>query len=105
MSIIKEHSAKSATIVLQVKQLKDIVLAVRYHHEFYNGEGYPEGLKGDNIPLPARILAVADAVAAMSADRLYREKRSMPAIVEELKKCSGTQFDPHLAELFIETLS
>lgn len=105
LSIIREHSAKSATIVLQVKQLKDIVPAVRYHHEFYNGAGYPEGLKGDNIPLPARILAVADAVAAMSADRPYREKRSMPAIVEELKKCSGTQFDPHLAELFIETLS
>lgn len=101
MGIIREHPAKGAEILSQVRQLGDIIPAVRYHHEFYNGAGYPEGLNDDNIPLMARILAVADATAAMSADRPYRERKPMEVIVAELKRCSGTQFDPYIAEVFI----
>ncbi|MBI5886224.1 MAG: hypothetical protein HZB85_06545 [Deltaproteobacteria bacterium] len=77
---------------------------MKYHHEFFDGSGYPEGIKGEDIPLMARILTVADTVDAMSADRPYRKGRPMEAIVAELKRCSGTQFDPVMVEAFLSTL-
>ena len=102
--IIKQHPAKGAEILLAIKQMKDIIPGVKYHHEFYNGKGYPDGLKGENIPLTARILCVADSVDAMGADRPYRKGRAMDEIIAELKRCSGSQFDPKIVEIFLKSI-
>lgn len=102
--IMQQHPVKGVEILEPIKQFQRIIPAIKYHHEFYNGEGYPEGLKGKDIPLMARILAVADTVDAMSADRPYRRGRSMDAIAEELKRCSGSQFDPEVVYAFMSVL-
>ncbi|MFQ5354427.1 MAG: HD-GYP domain-containing protein [Thermodesulfobacteriota bacterium] len=75
---------------------------VRHHHEFYDGTGYPDGLKGQDIPLEARILSVADTVDAMASDRPYRKGRPMNIILDELKKCSGHQFDPEVVRVYLD---
>ncbi|MBI5468613.1 MAG: GAF domain-containing protein, partial [Deltaproteobacteria bacterium] len=82
--VIRLHPKKGAEILAPIKQMKDIVPAIRHHHESYDGTGYPDGLKGDGIPLLARILAVADTIDAMGADRPYRKGKSMDEIVSEL---------------------
>ncbi len=102
--IIKQHPAAGAAIVEPIKQLKGSIPCISYHHEFYDGSGYPDGLKGDAIPFQARILCVADTVDAMSADRPYRKGRPPELIVAELKRCSGTQFDPQVVNAFISTI-
>lgn len=103
LKLIKQHPLKGAEILEPIKQLKDIIPGVKYHQEFYDGSGYPEGLQGEDIPLMARILGVADTVDAMSADRPYRKGKTMDVIVAELKKCSGTQFDPEVVDAFLKT--
>jgi HD-GYP domain-containing protein (c-di-GMP phosphodiesterase class II) len=76
--------------------------AIQYHHERYDGNGYPAGLKGDNIPLDARIMAVADSYDAMTSLRPYRPgKFTHEQAVEELKRCAGAQFDPKIVEVFV----
>ena len=80
--------------------LSSVVLAVRHHHERWDGAGYPDGLRGEDIPLPARIIAVADAYDAMTTDRPYRRAASMEEAVREILRCSGTQFDPVVVEAF-----
>ncbi len=102
LKVMRQHPGKGADILAPIKQLKDITPAVKYHHEFYDGTGYPDGLKGDEIPLMARILTVADTVDAMGADRPYRKGRPTDAIIAELKRCSGTQFDPDVVEVFLK---
>ncbi len=102
--IIKLHPEKGANILFPIRQMRDIIPAIKHHHEFYDGTGYPQGLKGEGIPLMARILTVADTVDAMGADRPYRKGRSMDEIIEELKRCSGTQFDPKMVDAFLRTL-
>lgn len=99
---IKQHPLKGEKILAPIKHLKEAVQAVKYHHEFYNGTGYPEGLKGEAIPLFARILSVADAVDAMGMDRPYRKRRSIDGIIAELKRCSKTQFDPKVVDIFLK---
>ncbi|PYM68798.1 MAG: hypothetical protein DME03_23610, partial [Candidatus Rokuibacteriota bacterium] len=74
--------------------------AVRHHHERYDGKGYPDGLKGDDIPLIARVVTVADAFDAMTSDRPYRSKRPLPTAMEEIVRGAGTQFDPVAADAF-----
>ncbi len=101
--IMRQHPAKGADILAPIRQLARIIPAIRHHHEFYDGTGYPDGLKGEGIPFPARILAVADTVDAMGADRPYRKGKPMSAIVAELKRCSGTQFDPVVVGAFLKT--
>ena len=78
-------------------------MAIKYHHERFDGTGYPAGLKGENIPLDARIMAVADSFDAMISDRPYR-KSALPVneALEELKRNAGTQFDPKIVEVFLE---
>ncbi|HAO92936.1 MAG TPA: hypothetical protein DCR11_03415 [Deltaproteobacteria bacterium] len=100
MGIMREHPAKGAAILEPIKLLKNIRPAIKYHHEYYNGTGYPEGLKGETIPLFARVLTVADTVDAMAADRPYRKGRALPDIMAELERCSGTQFDPQIVKIF-----
>ena len=101
MTMIRSHPLDSARILAPIKQLRDIVPSIKAHHEFYNGTGYPDGLKGDDIPPLARILGVADAVDAMGADRPYRKGLPMDEIVAELRKCSGTQLDPEVVDAFL----
>lgn len=101
LQLIREHAIRGAGILSPIQQLKGIISAVKYHHEAFNGTGYPEGLKGESIPLLARILTVADSVGAMAADRPYRSAKSGKAILQELRRCSGTQFDPQLVKAFL----
>lgn len=83
-----------------IKQLKDVVELIKYHHEFYNGNGYPAGLAGDAIPLGSRIIAIADAYDAMISTRAYRQPRSEEQAIEILHNMRGIQFDPDLVEVF-----
>ena len=99
---IKSHAKRGYEILKDVKIQEDIAAGAHYHHERYDGTGYPEGKAGEEIPLVARIITVADAFDAMSSTRSYREKMSLDAIIEEIKRCSGTQFDPNVAEALIE---
>jgi HD-GYP domain-containing protein (c-di-GMP phosphodiesterase class II) len=74
---------------------------VRSHHERWDGNGYPDGLQGEAIPLEARILAVCDAVEAMASDRPYQQAKSVSEIIAEVKRCAGTQFDPTVVAVFV----
>lgn len=100
---IQEHPAIGATILYPIRELEHILGAVRAHQERFDGNGYPDRLKGENIPLMARIIAVADAFDAITSDRPYRNKRTHQEAISEIKKCSGTQFDPQIAEVFVRT--
>ncbi len=100
--IMKTHSLCSERLVENIKQLGDMGLWVKAHHEKWDGTGYPDGLKGDEIPLCSRIVAIADTYDAMTSTRSYRLALSHEVAIEEIKKCAGTQFDPNLAQKFIE---
>jgi len=97
----KSHSALGATIISYVPTLTPCLPIILHHHERYNGLGYPNRLKAEDIPLEARILAVADAFTAMTTARPYRGALSYKEAIEELKRGAGTQFDPNLVELFV----
>jgi len=75
------------------------------HHEWWDGSGYPQGLKGENIPLISRIISIADAYDVMTHERPYKKAVSKKEALEELKRCAGTQFDPKLVKTFIQILS
>ncbi len=98
---IKEHTVMGAKIIEPVDFLKNSYEAIYHHHEKYNGEGYPDGLKSEDIPLSARIIAVADAYDAMGSDRPYRKKLDKDKKLNELKDQSGKQFDPKVVEALI----
>ena len=104
LKIIRQHPIKGAEILSPIRQLKDVIPAVRHHHEFYNGSGYPDGLKGEEIPLLARIVGVADSVDAMGSDRPYRKGKTRDDIAEELRQYSGTQFDPKVVDAFLRNM-
>jgi len=99
--LMKQHPIKSAKILGETEQYKDIAYVVAAHHERWDGTGYPEGLEGDAIPIKARIIAVADAYDAMTETRPYRESYSKKEAILELKKCAGTQFDPNIVDVFV----
>lgn len=98
MAQMRHHPLIGANILKPVAFPWAITPIVRHHHEYWDGRGYPAGLKGEEIPLLARILCVADSYEAMTADRPYRAGRSAADAVEELHRCSGTQFDPRVVE-------
>jgi putative nucleotidyltransferase with HDIG domain/PAS domain S-box-containing protein len=102
--VIKLHAGKGAEMLSTIKQLKEIVPSIKYHHERYDGGGYPDGLKGEEIPILSRILCVADTVDSMLSDRPYRKGMAMKEIVAELRNGSGTQFDPLVIDAFLKTL-
>jgi diguanylate cyclase (GGDEF)-like protein len=102
---IKKHSAEGARIVGYVRGLGVLVPVILHHHEWYDGTGYPDGLRGEDIPLAARIISVADAYDTMTTARPYREIVSHQEAVEELRRCSGTQFDPKLVEAFCRVMN
>lgn len=99
--LIQSHPKLSATIVGHVLSLVSCLPAILHHHERWDGTGYPSGLKGEAIPIEARILAIADAFDAMSSARPYRGALCYKKVLAELKRCAGTQFDPKLVEAFL----
>jgi diguanylate cyclase (GGDEF)-like protein len=99
---IKEHSAIGATLLQRIPMLTAVAPLVRAVHERYDGAGYPDGLSGDAIPLPARIVAVCDALHAMTSDRPYRQARPVDVALTELRRCAGTQFDPEVVEAVVD---
>jgi len=99
--IIKTHPELGERLVHSINKLKLVSNWLKSHHERYDGKGYPEGLVGEEIPVSARIIALADTYDAMTTDRAYRKRLSHETAIQEIKDCSGTQFDPKLAELFI----
>lgn len=98
---IKKHPLIGAKIMEPIKPLQMIIPGMRYHHERYDGRGYPDGLKGKEIPLAGRIIAVADTFDAMTSDRSYRKGLSSEIALEEIRNCSGTQFDPVMVDAFL----
>ncbi len=84
-----------------IKELGDVAKEIRHHQECYDGSGYPDGIKGSNIPLIARIIGVADAFDAMTSNRPYRKRKSVEEALFELKRCSGAQFDPVIVSAFL----
>ncbi len=103
--LIKQHPIIGELIIDDIEELEDIIGVVKYHHERFNGHGYPINLKGDNIPLMARIITITDAYDAMTSNRPYREGLSKIAAINEIKKYAGIQFDPDLAISFIEYIT
>jgi len=101
---MKRHPVIGARIVASVKALEQGADWIRHHHERYDGTGYPDGLKGEEIPLGARIIAVADAFDAMLYDRPYKAGRPLPEVIEEFKRCSGTHFDPKVVDVLLELI-
>ncbi|MDP2928012.1 MAG: HD-GYP domain-containing protein [Candidatus Omnitrophota bacterium] len=99
---IKEHPMIGVNILKSIKELEGAVLGVRYHHERFDGMGYPEGLKGDQIPLIASIITVADSFDAMSSDRSYRAALNKVDVINEIRHLSGRQFSPAVADTFLE---
>ncbi|MDI6761037.1 MAG: GAF domain-containing protein, partial [Candidatus Brocadiaceae bacterium] len=102
--LIKQHCAKGVQIIRPVERFNELIPMVLYHHERYDGKGYPEGKKGEEIPLEARIICIADAVDAMMSERPYRKAKPMEEVVEELKKNAGVQFCPKVAEATLKML-
>ena len=100
--MIKRHCIIGVEIIEHVRQLRESIPGVKYHHEQLDGKGYPSGLKGEEIPILAKIVAVADTFDAMTTDRPYRKAMEKEAAVKELKRCSGTQLDEKVVEAFIQ---
>ncbi len=101
--IMKTHPVCGVKIVENIKEMEEIIPGMKYHHERYDGKGYPEGLRGEGIPLLARILAVADTYDAMTSDRPYRKGPGHEAAMREIMRCSGTQFAPDVVEAFLRS--
>jgi putative nucleotidyltransferase with HDIG domain len=104
LEIIKKHPASGAKIIEPVEALREARDIIQCHQECFDGSGYPDGLRGEEIPLGARIIAVADAFGAMTTDRPYRKALPMGEAIKELKRCSGTQFDPQIVGIFLSVL-
>jgi putative nucleotidyltransferase with HDIG domain len=99
---IREHPRAGVRILLRLAALREAIPYVLYHHERWDGNGYPSGKAGEEIPLEARVLAVADAFDAMTSNRPYRRALTHDQAVAEVERCAGTQFDPQIARLFLE---
>lgn len=104
-SIMKSHVTIGADILKNFKSIDNLADGIKYHHERYDGKGYALGLKGEEIPIIGRIISVADAFDAMSANRVYRNGLDLDRIIYELKRGIGTQFDPKCAEIMLELIS
>jgi len=103
--VIQTHTTTGYNILKEFEGVPDIDLGARYHHERYDGTGYCEGLKGEEIPFVARIIAVADAYDAMSSSRVYRPKLPPEKIRQEIEQGRGTQFDPDIAEIMLQMIN
>ena len=104
-TLVREHPLKGTLFIVGIENLSHIVPVILHHHEHWDGTGYPGRLKGEQIPLHARIVAVADAYEAMISNRSYREGLDKEVAVRELIKKKGSQFDPFIVDVFIECLN
>ncbi len=100
--IIKKHVDYSIEIIKHSPSLNKMIPAVLYHHERWDGTGYPSGIAGTKIPVEARCLSIADSFDSIVTDRCYRKARSMEMALEEIKACSGTRYDPELVDVFLK---
>ena len=103
-SEIKNHPSIGAHILGASSVFNNIIPIVKHHHERYDGRGYPSGLKGEEIPYMARIAALADTFDAMTSKRSYRNALELNVVIDEIERCKGTQFDPKLADVFLDIL-
>lgn len=101
---IKSHPIIGFNILNNSEMFKNIIPFVKYHHERFDGKGYPEGLSGESIPYMARIAAIADSFDAMSSKRVYRDSMQKEVVREEIAKNSGTQFDPEISKVFLDII-
>jgi hypothetical protein len=105
-ALMQTHSAKSADLVGIISKFQGFIHeSVRHHHERWDGQGYPDGLKGKNIPLGARIILIADTIDAMTTDRPYRKRLPLDVVIAELQKCKATQFDPELIDVVVASVA
>jgi HD-GYP domain-containing protein (c-di-GMP phosphodiesterase class II) len=105
-ALMQTHSAKSAELVGIISKFHGFIQdSVRHHHERWDGQGYPDGVSGKNIPLGARIILIADTIDAMTTDRPYRKRLSMEVVIAELQKCKGTQFDAELVDVVVASVA
>jgi HD-GYP domain-containing protein (c-di-GMP phosphodiesterase class II) len=104
MRIMRAHPVIGEGIIKPVRSLNRLCGIIRHHHEFIDGSGYPDGIKGDQIPIGAKILAVTDSFDAMTTDRAYRSRLSFEAAKEELRKCAGSRYDIGIVEAFISLI-
>lgn len=102
--MIKNHTLVGAEILKDIRMFPNVSVGAKYHHERYDGKGYPEGLKGDEIPIVARIIGIVDSYDAMTSNRVYRKRLQDEIVKEELIKGKGTQFDPYLVDMFMELI-
>jgi len=98
---IKRHPEIGGKILRDIRQMQDLIPGVMYHHERFDGRGYPHGLAGHDIPLFGRLICLADSFDAMSSNRTYRSAMDRQRVLDEVRHCAGTQFDPELAEAFV----
>lgn len=103
--VIKSHPSMGADILSEMPEFEDIGIGARWHHERYDGSGYPDGLKGEDIPLNARIISVADAYDAMTSNRSYRTYMSQETVRNELIHGKGKQFDPRITDVMLEIMA
>ncbi len=102
MTVMRDHCSLGYHMLRKISFLNEAAEIVLTHHEHHDGSGYPRGLSGSNIPIGSRIFAVADAFDAITSDRPYRKARSVEAARKELQRCSGTQFDPEIVDVFLK---
>jgi energy-coupling factor transport system substrate-specific component len=103
-AIMKTHVTHGAEILKDFTLIEHVVDGARYHHERYDGRGYPDGLKGEEIPLYGRIIGVADAFDAMTANRVYRKQMDFGYVFNEMKNGKGTQFDPQIVDILLRLI-
>jgi putative nucleotidyltransferase with HDIG domain len=101
MAIMKEHCERGYEMVRKIPFLREAAEIVRAHQEQFDGSGYPRGLRAEEIPLGARIFAIADSLDAMTSDRPYRKGTTFAAATEEIVRCAGQQFDPQIVDVFL----
>ena len=104
-SEIKKHPTIGADILSNDTIFSNVLPVVKYHHERYDGNGYPENLKAEDIPYLARITAIADSYDAMTSKRTYRDSLSLDVVKAEIERCKGSQFDPNYADVFLDILN
>ena len=105
IEVVKKHSEIGAELVAPLQLPAQVVSMIRHHHEWYDGNGYPDGLKGDQIPLLTRIISLSESLDAMIADRPYRKSMPLDDIVTELRRCSGGQWDPVLVNVLLDIIA
>jgi HD-GYP domain-containing protein (c-di-GMP phosphodiesterase class II) len=105
LNVVKGHPVVGENMLKQNSDFNDLLSAVRHHHERWDGAGYPDGLKGEQIPLEARIISVVDSYDAITSDRPYRKGTTPDKALAELKRCAGSQFDPAIVTMFSDMVN